>query len=96
MSKVKEKKIVPQKNLVEFDMKFEKILQFSGWMFLLSLAVFMGGWFFLDMILEIIDLTINDCDIKIKNIIIMNLIKLSILYLIYTICNIFIIIYIFI
>ena len=59
MSKVREKPKQRQKNLSEFDIKFEKIVQSSGWMFLLALAAFMGGWFLLDMVLEIIDLNVN-------------------------------------
>ena len=59
MSKVREKQKQRQKDISEFDVKFEKIIQFSGWMFLLALAVFMGGWFLLDMVLEMIDLNLN-------------------------------------
>jgi len=59
MSKVREKQKQRQKDLSEFDVKFEKIIQFSGWMFLFALTVLMGGWFLLDNILEIIDLSLN-------------------------------------
>jgi len=59
MSKVRKKQIERQKTLSELDIKFEKIIQFSGWMFLFALGGFMGGWVVLDTILEIIDLNIN-------------------------------------
>ena len=59
MSKVREKQRKRQKDQSEFDIKFEKIIQFSGWMFLFALAAFMGGWFLLDTILEMIDLNLN-------------------------------------
>jgi hypothetical protein len=59
MSKVREKKVDPQKGLLELDVKFEKIIQFSGWVFLFALALFMGGWVVLDTVLNIIDLNLN-------------------------------------
>lgn len=59
MSKVREKQKQHQKDLSEFDIKFEKIIQFSGWIFLFALGALMGGWFLLDMVLEIIDLNLN-------------------------------------
>jgi hypothetical protein len=59
MSKVREKPKQRQKNLSEFDIKFEKIVQFSGWMFLFALGGFMGGWLVLDTMFEIIDLNLN-------------------------------------
>ena len=59
MSKVKEKKIEPQKGISDFEIKFEKIIHFSGWVFLLALGAFMGGWFLLDSVLKMIDLNLN-------------------------------------
>ncbi|MFX1424907.1 MAG: hypothetical protein ACFFBE_00520 [Promethearchaeota archaeon] len=59
MSKIREKKIEPQKGLSEFDIKLEKIIQFSGWMFLFALGAFMGGWVLLDTVLKMIDLNLN-------------------------------------
>ena len=59
MSKVKEKKTKPQNDISEFDIKLEKIIQFSGWVFLLALGAFMGGWILLDSVLKIIDLNLN-------------------------------------
>lgn len=56
MSKVRKKQIERQKTLSELDIKFEKIVQFSGWIFLFALGGFMGGWAVLDTILEIINL----------------------------------------
>ncbi|MFX1376857.1 MAG: hypothetical protein ACFFA0_13700 [Promethearchaeota archaeon] len=59
MSKVRKKQIERQKVLSKLDIKFEKIIQFSGWMFLFALGGFLGGWFLLDNILEIFDLSLN-------------------------------------
>ncbi len=59
MSKVRKKQIERQKILSELDIKLEKIVQFSGWMFLIALGGFMGGWIFLDPILELIELNLN-------------------------------------
>ena len=59
MSKVKKKPIERQKGISELDVKFEKIIQFSGWMFLLALGGIMGGWVILDSILEIIRLDLD-------------------------------------
>jgi uncharacterized membrane protein YvlD (DUF360 family) len=59
MSKVRQKQKQSQKDLSEFDIKFEKIIQFSGWIFLFALGALMGGWFLLDTILEILDLNLN-------------------------------------
>ncbi|MHA2391041.1 MAG: hypothetical protein ACXAEX_03655 [Promethearchaeota archaeon] len=59
MSKVKKKPIDRQKTISELDVKFEKIIQFSGWIFLLALGGIMGGWFLLDNVLEIISLDLD-------------------------------------
>jgi hypothetical protein len=59
MSKVREKQKQRQKDLTEFDIIFEKVIQFSGWMFLLALGTLMGGWFLLDTVFEMIDLNLN-------------------------------------
>jgi hypothetical protein len=59
MSKVKKKPIDRQKTISELDVKFEKIMQFSGWLFLLALGGIMGGWFLLDNVLEIISLDLD-------------------------------------
>lgn len=59
MSKVKKKHIERSITISDLDVKFEKIVQFSGWIFLLVLGGFMGGWVILDYILNIIDLSIN-------------------------------------
>lgn len=55
MSKIKKKRIVSTSAISEFDIKFEKIIQFSGWLFLLSLLGFFAAWFVLDNILEIMN-----------------------------------------
>jgi hypothetical protein len=59
MSKVRKKQIERQKLLSELDIKFEKIIQFSGWVFLLVLGGFMGGWVVLDTMLKMVDLNLN-------------------------------------
>ncbi len=59
MSKVRKKQIVRKRAISELDIKFEKIIQFSGWMFLLALGAFMGGWVLLDDILNILNLSLD-------------------------------------
>ena len=59
MSKVKKKPVERQTTISELDIKFEKIMQFSGWIFLLALVGVMGGWFLLDNVLEIISLDLD-------------------------------------
>jgi len=59
MSKVKKKHIERSMIISDLDIKFEKIIKFSGWIFLLVLGGFMGSWVILDNILNIIDLSIN-------------------------------------
>ncbi len=59
MSKVKKKRIEDLTIISDLDIKFEKIIQFSGWWFLLLLAGFLGAWIFLDIVLEILDLEVT-------------------------------------
>jgi len=59
MSKVRRKQITRKRAISEIDIKFEKIIQFSGWMFLLALGVFLGGWVLLDDILNILILKLD-------------------------------------
>jgi len=59
MSKIKKKNIKDLTIISDLDIKFEKIIQFSGWLFLLLLAGFLGAWIFLDTILEILDLEVT-------------------------------------
>jgi hypothetical protein len=59
MSKVRKKQIDRKRAISELDIKFEKIIQFSGWMFLLALGAFMGGWVLLDDILNILSLNLD-------------------------------------
>jgi hypothetical protein len=58
MSKIKKKKDYESKISRE-DIKFEKIIQFSGYMFLIALILFMGAWILLDFLLNIIDIELN-------------------------------------
>lgn len=50
MSKIKKKSVERPTTISETDIKFEKIIQFSGWIFLLILAGFLGGWALLDVL----------------------------------------------
>jgi hypothetical protein len=59
MSKVKKKPVVRSSSIPELDINFTKIVQFSGWLFLLGLLGFLGGWFILDNILNIINLNLD-------------------------------------
>ncbi|MBY8984016.1 MAG: hypothetical protein KGD65_03010 [Candidatus Lokiarchaeota archaeon] len=60
MSKVRKKQIDRKRVISEVDIKFEKIIQFSGWMFLLGLGVFMAGWVIFDDIFNILTLTLDE------------------------------------
>ena len=59
MSKVRKKQITRKRAISELDIKFEKIIQFSGWMFLLVLGAFMAGWVLIDDILNILRLNLD-------------------------------------
>ena len=50
MSKLKKRKDEQPTTISETDIKFEKIIHFSGWIFLLGLAGFLGGWAILDLL----------------------------------------------
>lgn len=59
MSKIKKKRTSGPSSISELDIKFEKIIQFSGWMYLLALGGFMGAWVLFDFILEIFELELS-------------------------------------
>ncbi|MFX1420244.1 MAG: hypothetical protein ACFE9N_15125 [Promethearchaeota archaeon] len=59
MSKIKKKQIVSPSKISDRDKNFEKVIRFSGWLFLLTLAGFFGAWIVLDWILEMIDLELS-------------------------------------
>jgi len=59
MSKIKKKPVVSSSAISELDIKFTKIVQFSGWLFLLGLLGFLVGWLILDNILNIINLELE-------------------------------------
>jgi hypothetical protein len=59
MSKVKKKPTKSPGGLSAEEVKLEKILQFSGWIFLIVLSLFMGAWVFLDFLLDMIELEIG-------------------------------------
>jgi len=50
MSKIKKKRAETQTTISETDIKFEKIIQFSGWIFLLVLIGYLGGRALLDLL----------------------------------------------
>jgi len=60
MSKIRKKQIERKRTISEVDVKFEKIIQFSGWMFLLVLGAFMGIWVLVDDILNMVTLNLNE------------------------------------
>ena len=59
MSKIKKKRDGDLTSISDLDIKFGKIIQFSGWLFLLLLIGFMGVWMFLDVVLEMVDLEVT-------------------------------------
>lgn len=59
MSKIKKKRSERVTKIPDLDIKFGKIIQFSGWFFLLLLGGFMGAWIILDIILEILNLEVT-------------------------------------
>jgi hypothetical protein len=59
MYKVKKKPTKLPGGLSEEEVKLEKIIQFSGWIFLIVLILFIGVWIFLDFLLNIIELEIS-------------------------------------
>ena len=54
MSKVKKKERSVDTQFKE-DVIFEKIIAFTGWVFLLVLLIFLGIWLFLDYFINLID-----------------------------------------
>jgi len=59
MSKFKKTKAKRVTTISELDVKFEKIIQFSGWIFLLAFVGFLGAWILLEFILDIIHIGIT-------------------------------------
>lgn len=59
MSKLKKKYVRSSAPVSEIDVKFEKIIQTSGWMFLLALGGFMAIWGIFDAILNMIQLELD-------------------------------------
>lgn len=52
MSKIKKKEKEPIDSSLKQDIIFEKIIQFSGWIFLVVLILFLGGWLLSDWVLK--------------------------------------------
>jgi hypothetical protein len=59
MSKIKKKKGTYESKITREDIKFEKIIQFSGYMFLIALILFMGGWILFDFFFDVIEIELN-------------------------------------
>ena len=59
MSKTKKKSTRIDGGLSEEDLIFEKIIYFSGWIFLLILLVYLGAFFVFDFIFGLIELQLN-------------------------------------
>ncbi|GAG83654.1 unnamed protein product, partial [marine sediment metagenome] len=59
MSKVKKKPTRSPGGLSQEEIVFEKVIQFSGWIFLIALLMFLSAFFVFDMILDLIELTLN-------------------------------------
>ena len=59
MSKVKKKKTDYDSKISKEDIKFEKIIQFSAYMFLIALILFVGAWILLDFLLDLIEIELN-------------------------------------
>ena len=59
MSKVKKKPTRSPGGLSQEEIVFEKVINFSGWMFLIALLTILSAFFIFDMILDLIELTLN-------------------------------------
>jgi hypothetical protein len=59
MSKVKKKPTGLHGGLSEEEVKFEKIMHFSGWIFLIALTLLMGTFVIFDSVLGLIELELN-------------------------------------
>ena len=59
MSKVKKKPTGLRGGLSEEEVIFEKIIQFSGWIFLIALILLLGAFFIFNSVLGLIELELN-------------------------------------
>jgi hypothetical protein len=59
MSKVKKKPTRSPGGLSQEEIVFEKVINFSGWMFLIALLIILSAFFIFDMILDLIELPLN-------------------------------------
>jgi len=59
MSSVKKKRPSPTDSGIEEDIMFEKIIQFTGWIFLIAIIGFLGAWFILDYAMDLIDIALE-------------------------------------
>ena len=59
MSKVKKKPTRLPGGLSEEEIVFEKVIQFTGWIFLLALLALLSAFFIFDYILDLIELELN-------------------------------------
>jgi hypothetical protein len=59
MSKVKKKPSRLPGGLSQEEIVFEKVINFSGWMFLIALLILLSVFFIFDMVLDLIELELN-------------------------------------
>jgi len=59
MSSVKKKRPSPADSGIEEDVMFEKVIQFTGWIFFLAIIAFLGTWFIFDSTLDLIEITLE-------------------------------------
>lgn len=59
MSKVKKKPTRLPGGLSQEEVVFEKVIQFSGWIFLLAMLALLSGFFIFDYILDLITIKLN-------------------------------------
>lgn len=59
MSKVKKKPTRAPGGLSQEEIVFEKVIQFSGWIFLITLVMLLSAFFIFDMILDLIVLKLT-------------------------------------
>jgi len=59
MSTIKKKRPSPTDSGIEEDIVFEKIIQFTGWIFLLAIMAFLGTWFILDFAMDLIEIVLE-------------------------------------
>jgi hypothetical protein len=59
MLKSQKKKSIRKGEDIQDDNKFERIMYFSGWIFLLAMILFLGFWFIFDLVLSIVNIQLG-------------------------------------